>query len=58
MQNKRNIKSIKVILPQDMRTNEITNEIDDIEKQKEKMKQKGLKYEPKNTYMIFSNVKQ
>ena len=32
MQNKRNIKSIKVILPQDMRTNEITNEIDDIEK--------------------------
>ena len=32
MQNKQNIKSIKVILPQDMRANEITNEIDEIEK--------------------------
>ena len=32
MQNKQNIKSIKVILPQDMTANEITNEIDEIEK--------------------------
>ena len=41
-----------------MRTNEIKNEIDEIEKWEEKNKQKDLKYQTKNAYMIFSNMKQ
>ena len=41
-----------------MRNNEIKNKIDEIKKWKEKVKRKDLKYETKNTYMTFNNMKQ
>ena len=52
------MKSIDEIFPKEMRTNKIKNEIDEIQKWEEKSKRKDLKYETKNTYMIFSNMKQ
>ena len=41
-----------------MRKYVIENELDRIKKCEEKNKIKDLKYETKNTYMIFSNMKQ
>ena len=52
------MESIEGIFPKDMITNEIKNEIYEIKEWEEKIKWKDLKYETKNTYMIFSNMKQ
>ena len=41
-----------------MRTNKIKNEIDEIRKWEGKIKQKDLKYETINIYMVFNNLKQ
>ena len=43
------------IFPKDTRIDEIKNEIYEIKKWKEKIKQEGLKYKTKN-YMFFKNV--
>ena len=52
------MESIQGIFPKDMRTNEIKNEIYEIKEWEEKIKRKDLKNETKNTYMIFSSMKQ
>ena len=52
------MESIEGIFPKDMRTNEIKNEIYEIKEWEEKIKRKDLKNETKNTYMIFSSMKQ
>ena len=57
-ENKGYIKSIEGVVLKDIRTNEIKNEIDEINKLEEEIKQKDLKYETKNTQMTFSNMKQ
>ena len=41
-----------------MRTNEIKNEMDEIKKWEEKINRKDLKYETKNTHLLFRNMKQ
>ena len=41
-----------------MRTNKIKNEIFEIKKWEEKIKQKDLKYEKIIIYMIFKNLRQ
>ena len=41
-----------------MRNIENKNEIYEIKKMEEKIKRKDLKYETKNTYIIFNNLKQ
>ena len=56
-ENKEDRKSNKGIFPKDMQTNEIKNEIYEIKKWEEKIKQKDLKYK-KNTHMTLSNMKQ
>ena len=43
MEKKKDTKSIEGIFPKDMRTNEIKNEIYEIKKWEEKIKQKDLK---------------
>ena len=43
--NKEDTKSIEPLFPKDMRTDEIKNEINDIKKWENKIKQKDLKYE-------------
>ena len=52
------MESIEGIFPKDMGTNEIKNEIYEIKEWEEKIKRKDLKNETKNTYMIFSSMKQ
>ena len=47
-ENKEDIKSIEGIFPKYMRVNEIKNEIDEIKKWKENIKQEDLKYKTKN----------
>ena len=57
-ENKQDIKSIDAVFPKEIRTNEIKNEIDEVNKWEEKSERKDLKYEIKNRYMIFTNIKQ
>ena len=55
--NKEDIKSAEGIFPKEMSTNKIKTEIDEIKKWEEK-KKKDFRYETKNMYMIFNNMKQ
>ena len=57
-ENQQDLKSIKGDFLKEMRNNEIKNEMGEIKKWEEKVKQKDLKYERKNTSIIFSNLKQ
>ena len=50
------LKSIEGIFPKEMRTNKIKNEIDEIKKWDNKIKQKDLNYKT-NKSMIFNNLK-
>ena len=52
------LESVGGLFPKKMRKYDIENELDRIKKCEEKNKIKDLKYETKNTYMIFSNMKQ
>ena len=52
------IKSIELLFIKEMRTNKIKNEIFEIKKWEEKIKQKDLKYEKIIIYMIFKNLRQ
>ena len=56
-ENKQHIKSLSGIFPKLVKTNKIKNEIDEIETWVEELKRKDLKYETKNAYMIFRNMK-
>ena len=50
------LKSIEGLFPKEMRTNKIKNEIDEIKKWDNKIKQKDLNYKT-NKSMIFNNLK-
>ena len=52
------LESIERVFPKKIRNNENKNKIGEIKKWEEKIKKKDLKYDTKNTYMIFSNMKQ
>ena len=56
-ENIEDIKSIEVIFPGDMRTNEIKNEIDEIKKWEGKINWKDSKYETKNYIYDFQQYK-
>ena len=54
-ENKEDIKSIEGIFPKYMRVNEIKNEIDEVKKWKENIKQEDLKYKTKNNTNDFQH---
>ena len=51
------LESIEGLLPKKIRNNQIKNEIDEIKKWEKTIYRKDLKYETKNRYMIFNNLK-
>ena len=57
-ENKKDIKSVKIIFPKETRTNEIKNEMDEIKKWKGRIKRKDLMEMQININVIFNNVKQ
>ena len=55
-ENKEKIKPVEGLFPKDMRTNEIKNEIDEIKKWKNKIKQKDLKFETNRYIFDFQQI--
>ena len=56
-QENQELESIEGLVPKNMRTDEIKNEIDEIKKWEEKINRKDLKCKT-NVYMIFNILKQ
>ena len=57
-ENPPDLKSIEVIFPKEMRTNEINNELNESKEIEDAVVRKHLKYKISKGYSIFRNLKQ